>query len=1056
MKAIQACAMVLAAAVGWAGTLKVVLEDYESPSGLRLTGGMVQPGSKVRLSEKEPFEGKRCVEVHYRFADVPGIQYVEANTRHRLPGAVRRIAVAVRGDGSGQFVRVRLSDRSGECHQFDLGKVDFTGWRVLSTEVAGPHGSWGGDGNGKLDPPLTFLNFVLDALVRPGQGVVAFDAATIEADGKPEDFMETRFEPTRPHGYFWGEGDVPGGTLTVTGGTAEPASGTVEVRLLDHRERPLAEVWKGKVSVQHGKPVTRKLGLRPERYGVYFVEARVGDAVQRHSLCWLPEPARPWPDGPFGVCCHFGQHKHTIPLTFELMEKMGVAWFRDEISWGGSERKKGAIAFQDYHQRYMATAGERGLRPFIIFDYGNSLYDEGNAPTSPEAVAAFCRYCQELMKRFRSVCQHWEVWNEPNIFFWKPKPNVADYTKLLKAVYPAAKEVNPKATIVGVCTAGTDLRFVEGVLARGGAKFMDAISVHPYRYPRSPEASDFLGEMARLKALLDKHSAGHLKVWLTEFGYPTQKDPRGVSEARSAAYLAQTCLHALSLPYVERLFIYDFQNDGTDPTYNEANFGLIRLDNTPKVAYAAHSTMARMMHEKRFARAVDAGDGIVCYEFAGKGGKVLAAWAKGTAATLALRTAGRELTVVDLMGNATAVAPVDGRITMPLSEEPLFLTGHGDVAKAEPLIQVAGEAIGCCLEPIVLKVTPAPALAGRAWRAHAPEGWSSRVGEGGTLTLTAPRNAPDGDHPVLIEAGTVRVVAAVTLRQPIALQTRPAGPNQVRATLVNPFARERKLVVRGKAGTSAVTKEVALGPKAMATVDVPAPGERPDGWATVRAEVEVSLGDRWSVKQHCPGGTTPCYRLERAAVDADPAKWAGRKPCLLGARDQAVALKGHAWGGKKDLSARFWTGWTDEHFVLALAVTDNQHTQAASAGAEMWKGDSVQFAIAPRTRRHEFGVALGPDGKALTWQWAPASRAPKGVAAAARREGGVTHYEVAIPWKLIGATPRPGAVLRFALLVNDNDGKGRKGWLEWFSGIGASKDPTAYGPLELLPRQGGQ
>ena len=42
-------------------------------------------------------------------------------------------------------------------------------------------------------------------------------------------------------------------------------------------------------------------------------------------------------------------------------------------------------------------------------------------------------------------------------------------------------------------------------------------------------------------------------------------------------------------------------------------------------------------------------------------------------------------------------------------------------------------------------------------------------------------------------------------------------------------------------------------------------------------------------------------------------------------------------------------------------------------------------------------------------------------------------------------------MLRFALLVNDNDGAGRKGWLEWFQGIGFAKDPTQYGPLRLLP-----
>ena len=35
----------------------------------------------------------------------------------------------------------------------------------------------------------------------------------------------------------------------------------------------------------------------------------------------------------------------------------------------------------------------------------------------------------------------------------------------------------------------------------------------------------------------------------------------------------------------------------------------------------------------------------------------------------------------------------------------------------------------------------------------------------------------------------------------------------------------------------------------------------------------------------------------------------------------------------------------------------------------------------------------------------------------------------------------------FSLLVNDNDGQGRRGWMEWSSGIGNNKDPLLYGSI---------
>lgn len=661
-----------------AGTVSVVVEDYEASAAPRRGGEGVQPESRLSLSKAEAFRGKQCAELRYVFRQASGLQYLEVVTPHVLPTTARGLAVAVRGDGSGEFVRVRLVDAKGEWHQFDLGAVDFKGWKVLATRLDASHGTWGGDANKAMEPPVTFHSVLLDSLVKPAEGVVAFDAVTVEAEGRPEDFMEASFEPSEPHGYFWGRRRGPSGTLVVSCGAPESVRSTVAVRVLNHREEPVGEPQKVAVRIEPGEPYRRRLRLPIERYGVHFIEIAAGATTRRQSLCWLPEPAPTWPESPFGVCTHFGQHKHTLPDTLGLIAKMGATWIRDEISWGAVERKKGHYTFEPYYDAYMQAAGRLGIRPLIIFDYGNGLYDNGDAPRSPEAVAAFVRYCQELMRRYAAVCRDWEVWNEPNIFFWKPKPNVQDYAALMKAVYPATKAVNPAATIVGISTAGTDLKFIEGVLKLGGGKAMDAISVHPYRYPRSPEASDFLGEMGRLKALLDKYEVGHLKVWLTEFGYPTQLDPRGVSQARSASYLVRTCLHALTLPYVERLFIYDFQDDGLDPKYNEHNFGVIRFDNTPKAAYAAHNTMVRMIGRKRFVRALDAGKDVICYEFSGDEGRVIAAWPRAETATFSLDVTARRLALTDLMGNESTLRTASGRLTLPLTEDPVFLTDYGN------------------------------------------------------------------------------------------------------------------------------------------------------------------------------------------------------------------------------------------------------------------------------------------------------------------------------------------------------------------------------------------
>jgi len=37
------------------------------------------------------------------------------------------------------------------------------------------------------------------------------------------------------------------------------------------------------------------------------------------------------------------------------------------------------------------------------------------------------------------------------------------------------------------------------------------------------------------------------------------------------------------------------------------------------------------------------------------------------------------------------------------------------------------------------------------------------------------------------------------------------------------------------------------------------------------------------------------------------------------------------------------------------------------------------------------------------------------------------------------------------LIINENDGKGREGWLSWGEGVALSKDPSLYRQFILAP-----
>lgn len=92
----------------------------------------------------------------------------------------------------------------------------------------------------------------------------------------------------------------------------------------------------------------------------------------------------------------------------------------------------------------------------------------------------------------------------------------------------------------------------------------------------------------------------------------------------------------------------------------------------------------------------------------------------------------------------------------------------------------------------------------------------------------------------------------------------------------------------------------------------------------------------------------------------------------------------------------------------------------------------------------EIGVA-GEPGAAQVDCYFPAGDSCPVLAAIGAVEGGRV-YEI----DLHGAAL--GDVVGLSILVNDADGLGREGWLEWTPGVGYTKDPSLFGDVILLAK----
>lgn len=99
--------------------------------------------------------------VPYRFD--PGWRYLTVSPDRPLPipAGARSFSVWIHADGSGNALRCRLRDATGQTFQPDLGTLDWTGWRPVRIPLDGTGTHWGGADDGKVHPPLAWEALVL-------------------------------------------------------------------------------------------------------------------------------------------------------------------------------------------------------------------------------------------------------------------------------------------------------------------------------------------------------------------------------------------------------------------------------------------------------------------------------------------------------------------------------------------------------------------------------------------------------------------------------------------------------------------------------------------------------------------------------------------------------------------------------------------------------------------------------------------------------------------------------------------------------------------------------
>ncbi|MBN1420811.1 MAG: cellulase family glycosylhydrolase [Planctomycetes bacterium] len=112
-----------------------------------------------------------CARLTYRFGD--GWRYIPIlpAKRAEIPGRPDSAFVWVEGDGTGDALRLRFVDATGQVFQPDGGNTSFKGWRRVDFPMRGALASWGGAKDGVIHYPIRWDAILLiDSASRKAHG----------------------------------------------------------------------------------------------------------------------------------------------------------------------------------------------------------------------------------------------------------------------------------------------------------------------------------------------------------------------------------------------------------------------------------------------------------------------------------------------------------------------------------------------------------------------------------------------------------------------------------------------------------------------------------------------------------------------------------------------------------------------------------------------------------------------------------------------------------------------------------------------------------------------
>lgn len=542
-----------------------------------------------------------------------------------------------------------------------------------------------------------------------GAGQIWIDALQVEHGTKATEYKSEQYteialklpDSATSNANIQFEDEKPELLFCVSG---KAFGGILKTKVFDAYDQfvELPDITLGDSSFLNKGAVDFSKALKERKYGPFRIECHVEHEGKKISpiseiVIYRLRKPRYWgkdaPSSPFGV------HTNPTDRHMKMAKAIGINWVRlhdaglGYVGWAFLEPEKGKWNFKDekilaYRKNNLKISAELGTSPKWASrwdQYNKKQFTYHDWFAQPKDFNEYGEYVKTVVERYKNEIDTWFIWNEPywesawSVAFDKANPKArkgyltsenpaADFARLMKHGYTAAKEANPSVIVVGGCTRHTaeggenGREWTKGLFENGYLDYCDILEYHQYISGQNLFPGDKVekGLVGAFSPVSDKLGKIPKPVWMSEGSSIRDIIANGMyknllisSETEDFRRTSDDlCRYVISLlaNNVAKIFLYSMYGIGAVSGQDPSSWRvLVTSEGALHPSGAAFSTMAYLLEDKNFKQMREVAEKVYEYTFADKHGdevKVLSP-AQGHA-EFAIP---ENLTALDIFGN---------------------------------------------------------------------------------------------------------------------------------------------------------------------------------------------------------------------------------------------------------------------------------------------------------------------------------------------------------------------------------------------------------------------